>query len=124
MASRPSTHFSWSEFACHDGTPCPGHAHLDVIALCRTYLEPARQHFGPCTVISGYRTPQHNQDVGGAHDSFHLYKADRQGVAADVAFARGGPRDWYAWLDGLHPGGLGLYPGHVHVDNRAGHARW
>ena len=47
-----------------------------------------------------------------------------KGAAADVRCARGTPRQWYAFLDRLDPGGLGLYVGHVHVDNRSGRARW
>jgi hypothetical protein len=41
--------------------------------LCTLLLEPIRARFGPVNVHDGYRTPEHNQRVGGAADSQHLY---------------------------------------------------
>jgi uncharacterized protein YcbK (DUF882 family) len=122
--SRPSPHFTWREFACHDGTPVPLHAHSDVGRLCRSYLEPLRSRYGPVTIISGYRHRSYNAQVGGAPASMHIYRIDRRGAAADIKCARGSPREWFAFLDRMHPGGLGYYPSHVHVDNRVGRARW
>lgn len=124
MKGRASTHFRYSEFDCHDGTPCPQWAHHSVSHLARYYLEPLRQRFGPVTVISGFRTAEYNRQVGGAPESFHVYELGRQGVAADVACARGGPQAWAALLERLSVPGLGLYDGHVHADTRRGHARW
>lgn len=121
---RPSRHFAMREFDCHDGTPVPPHAWPDVSGLCVRYLEPLRRLYGPVRVISGYRPPDYNRQVGGAPASMHIYRRDRQGAAADVTCSRGRPADWHAALERLNPGGLGLYPDHVHVDSRAGHARW
>lgn len=93
--------------------------------LCHRYLEPLRDAYGPTRVVSGYRTRGYNRLVGGAPQSFHIYRSSRQGVAADVSCARGTPAAWFAFLDELvGDGGVGRYSGHVHVDNRAGHARW
>jgi len=75
-------------------------------------------------IVSGYRTRKYNALVGGAPGSFHVYSDARYGVAADVVCARGGPQAWYSTLARLDPGGLGLYPAHVHVDNRLTRARW
>jgi uncharacterized protein YcbK (DUF882 family) len=121
---RLSPHFDTQEFACHDGTPVPRHAYDDLRRLAELYLEPLRERFGPVTILSGYRTPAYNREVGGAPASFHVYSQGRWGAAADVRARRGEPRTWHRYLASLDPGGLGLYPHHVHVDNRAGHARW
>ena len=95
-----------------------------VRELCQLYLEPLRTRFGPVLVISGYRTPAYNQLVGGAPASKHIYHGAHSPVAADVSCKRGRADDWYDFLAGLAPGGLGHYTSHVHVDNRRGHARW
>jgi zinc D-Ala-D-Ala carboxypeptidase len=80
--------------------------------------------YGPTLVTSGYRSPAHNARVGGAPRSVHMAGQGLPGVAADVKCSSGTPRAWYALLDELGPGGLGLYAGHVHVDTRPGRARW
>lgn len=121
---RLSPHFESHEFDCHDGTPVPAHAYDDLRELCRLYLEPLRARWGPVHVISGYRPRAYNAQVGGAPQSFHIYLARRRGAAADVSCSRGAPESWAVTLDRLNPPGLGRYPGHVHVDTRAGHARW
>lgn len=124
MSDRITTHFILSEFAEHDGVRVPAHALVQLHELCRDYLEPLRRRFGPVVVMSGYRTADYNHRVGGAPHSFHIYEPGRAGVAADVVPATGEPRQWYDFLDRLGAGGLGLYRGHVHVDNRPGRARW
>jgi hypothetical protein len=46
-------------------------------------------------------------------------------VAADLVFARGAPPEWADAAESLCArGGLGRYPGFVHVDNRGAKARW
>jgi len=45
----------------------------NAVQLCTLLLEPIRAQFGPVNVHDGYRTPEHNQRVGGAADSQHLY---------------------------------------------------
>lgn len=117
-------HFDSAEFSCHDGTPAPRDSYDQLRDLCRRYLEPLRREFGAVTILSGYRTASYNREVGGAPHSYHVYDRHDVGVAADIAAAHGHPRDWYEALDAMEPGGLGYYAGHVHVDNRSGHARW
>jgi hypothetical protein len=50
--------------------------------LCEKLLEPIRAKYGlPVFVTSGYRSPEHNERVGGKSKSFHLFGEDR--CAAD-----------------------------------------
>jgi uncharacterized protein YcbK (DUF882 family) len=121
---RLSRHFVLSEFEQHDGTPVPAFAIPPLRQLCRILLEPLRERFGATVVMSGYRTATYNARVGGAPMSFHIYKPSRPYAAADVVPHLGSPAEWYELLDRLGAGGLGLYRGHVHVDNRPGRARW
>lgn len=121
---RLTEHFSTEEFACHDGTPAPSWSYTGLRQLAAGFLEPLRARYGPVRIISGYRPAGYNRQVGGAPNSFHIYRRARAGVACDLACARARPADWYRTLDLMHPGGLGRYPGHVHVDTRPGHARW
>jgi uncharacterized protein YcbK (DUF882 family) len=135
VASQLTPHFKLSEFATHDGTPVPADRVDDYLRLCRLVLEPMRERFGVCSVVSGYRHPAYNRRIGGARQSVHM--AGRgggiAGVAADVRFARGSVHDWHRLADALLTkhyapgGGLGYYPqpgGWVHVDTRAYRARW
>ena len=68
--------------------------------LCKTILEPLRQHFGePVIISSGYRCNQLNIKVGGAYASQHTL-----GEAADIVppyNQRQTPHslhDWFEWL--------------------------
>jgi uncharacterized protein YcbK (DUF882 family) len=117
-------HFASSEFASHDGAATPRRQLHWLRRLCIDYLEPLRQEFGPVTVVSGHRSSTHNASVGGARASFHMRIRGRRGAAADVRCRRGSPAQWHAFLDRLGAPGLGRYPSWVHVDNRAGRARW
>ena len=125
MASRRlSPHFTEDEFDCHNGAEAPDGYLYWAAKLCHDYLEPLRAVYGPVTILSGFRTAQYNGQVGGAPASFHTRRAGRRGAAADITCAKGTPREWYQALDGAGIPGLGIYPGHVHADNRAGRARW
>jgi uncharacterized protein YcbK (DUF882 family) len=117
--------FLVAEFRSRDGAPVPAVAHGELQDLVAELLDPLRSRFGRTTVTSGYRSPEHNAAVGGAPRSFHRYELQPgRGVAADVRCARGGPREWAAFLDNRGAGGLGTYPNFVHVDTRAGSSRW
>lgn len=91
-----------------------------VGALCAMFLDPLRATFGPCTVHSGKRSPQHNADVGGAPESRHVYSRRPLEAAGDVSFARGSPAQWAGAARVLARrygrGGVGKYTTHVHVD--------
>lgn len=120
-----SPHFRLQEFACKDGTKVPRASVPALQRLCTEVLEPLREQFGPCNVMSGYRPTAYNSRIGGAKFSQHIYDLHPNSVAADLTFRRGRPADWAEAAEPLCPaGGLGRYSGFVHVDNRAGRARW
>jgi uncharacterized protein YcbK (DUF882 family) len=105
--------------------------HNGLEYLCRKFLEPLRARFGPVHVNSGFRTVSYNRSVGGASNSFHIYSIhDGNDQAADITCQRGSPRLWHAFLADIRErkrggnGGLGLYPGFVHVDIRDYRADW
>jgi len=117
---RVGVHFRAGEFfpPDHDRRP-PERGFTGLQRLCLTALDPMRSRFGVCTVNSGYRSAQRNQQVGGAPRSFHRYELREWRVpAADVRFARGTPLDWARHAVSLGVGGVIRYPTHVHVDLR------
>ena len=80
-------HFTLSEFersataeANNINNSCPSQYIPALSQLCKTILEPLRQHFGePVIISSGYRCNQLNVKVGGAYASQHTL-----GEAADI----------------------------------------
>jgi len=103
-----SDHFSRSEFAC----PCCGKLKIDMRLI--DQLERLRFLLGkPIIILSGYRCPQHNREVGGRPDSQHLY-----GRAADIRVEGLTPRAVFLEALRCEFGGIGLYPNFVHVDVR------
>ena len=133
MATRKrlSAHFTVEEFDCRDGTKVSSRDYDGLSYLCRTFLEPLREKYGPVHVNSGFRTASYNRQIGGASQSFHIYTIhDGNDQAADVTCARGSARDWHRTLNWLRTryrdgkGGLGLYSNFVHVDIRDFKADW
>lgn len=123
-STRLTPHFRLGEFAMRDGTLPPAASHEPLRRLCREVLEPMRARFGLCVVTSGYRTVARNRAVGGAQDSRHVYDKHADTPAVDVTFGRGTPEQWAAMAISMGVGGVGLYPSHVHVDQRRGLVRW
>lgn len=126
-----TAHFTVYEFRCHDGTPYPDEWVADRLTVLCATLEMIRAEVGGRAVhiISGYRTPVHNEALrssdgsgtGVAKNSQHLV-----GRAADIAVEGMRPRDVHAAVMRLFKagklsslGGIGLYAGWVHVDIRA-----
>jgi uncharacterized protein YcbK (DUF882 family) len=121
LLSDPGRHFTWAEF----GNP-PRHRHSAIRLLCRRYLDPLRDKYGPVWVNSSDRSVQRNTDVGGAPRSYHVPAFHPHHAAADVHCVGGDPQRWAAFLDQVDPdsGGVGVYLTHVHVDTRHSRARW
>lgn len=126
--------FNIKEFDTKDGTKVPAKYEGQVKRLCEWFLEPMRKKFGACVVLSGYRHEAYNRAIGGARFSFHVYddRLPREGVAADVLFAKGNPKEWASYARRLRArnrkglGGVGYYPnsGFVHVDSRDYKSDW
>lgn len=128
--NRLSAHFKADEFYCHDGSAPPIVAKAAMVKLCRDFLEPLREQFGTCSILSGYRHTLYNIRIGGARFSQHVYEYNFESVATDLRFARGDPTSWAAYArklrNKLGHGGVGRYinDGFIHVDNRGYKADW
>lgn len=112
-----SKNFAVKEFACADGSDA-----VFVSPELVTVLQKIREHFGkPVSINSAFRTAAHNEKVGGAPQSQHLY-----GMAADVHIAGVTPKAIAAYAETLllGSGGIGVYDGFCHVDVRAARSRW
>lgn len=117
--------FNSQEFDCRDGTPVPIPLLDNVLELAKN-LQVLRDDIGePIHVNSGYRTPAYNKKIGGAPASQHL-----KAKAADITAKGFTPRQLAARIEKLIKekklwfGGIGIYPGFVHVDIRKNKARW
>ena len=105
-----SEHFNLSEFErsatadrLHIDNSCPSSLIPQLSTLCKTILEPLREHFGePVIISSGYRCNQLNVKVGGAYASQHTL-----GEAADIvplppagslSYKPSALSSWFDWL--------------------------
>lgn len=117
--------FTFEEFACKDGTQVP-FSYWGNVKLLAANLQVLRDHLKePIHVNSGYRTHEYNERVGGKPASKHLIAQ-----AADITVKSKTPKQLHAIIEKLiaekklYFGGLGLYPGFVHVDIRKRKTRW
>jgi len=105
----PFQYFSLEEFKCKGS----GYVAMDHELLSR--LDLLRHNLGlPLYVVSGYRSENHNKNVGGAKNSYHL-----KGQAVDIAWARMNAREKRRLLQQAQHvgfGGLGFYSTFVHLD--------
>lgn len=91
-----------------------------------TNLEVLRAHFNvPVTLTNAYRSPEHNEAVGGSKNSQHLL-----GKAADIKMKGIAPNEVADAIEFLidmglmKEGGLGRYNTFTHYDIRGTKARW
>ena len=110
-----SVHFNRSEFACKCGC---GYDTVDTKLI--EAVEAVRVQFGPTTVTSGCRCPEHNEEVGGVKASQHV-----QGRAADLQVSGVNPDEVAKFSMGLKGISVGRYNTFTHIDSRSGiEARW
>jgi peptidoglycan hydrolase-like protein with peptidoglycan-binding domain len=122
-------HFNWSEFTdrvsgTFNGGKVSAAAAKENARRCMYKLEALRLKLGnkAITVNSGFRSIQHNSDIGGASDSMHLY-----GTAADLDVPGVTNKTVYQKAETCGFSGLETYnTDHQHVDSRAdlGRAWW
>ena len=113
--------FDSKEFASRDGAPSP-YGPMNVRQELVDFLNQLRLRFGkPLVVTSGYRSPEHNQAVGGVANSYHT-----QGLAADIRpeNQKDLPALWELCRRLNVTGGVGIYDTFVHVDRRGYAARF
>jgi len=120
-----TANFDSTEFDCHDGTKVPLALMPNLILLAKN-LEIIRDYFkAPVTIVSGYRSPKHNKNVGGAKLSQHL-----KAKAADIKIKGYNSRQIHTGIlklindKKIIAGGVGLYDSFVHYDIRDVHAIW
>jgi uncharacterized protein YcbK (DUF882 family) len=107
--------FRYSEFWDHGVEP-PEKYYENILALAKE-LQKVRDAVGkPITINSGWRTKQHNAEVGGASNSMHLY-----GKAADVRIKGLEPKFANIYLAKFgNFTGMGVATTYTHVDIRDG----
>jgi uncharacterized protein YcbK (DUF882 family) len=120
-----TTNFSLNEFACKDGTPVPDELKSNVQALAEQ-LQILRDYLNePIHINSGYRTLAYNKKIGGKPNSYHM-----KAMAADITVKSKTPKQLASVVEKLISngtlkiGGIGVYPGFVHIDTRKTKARW
>ena len=60
-------------------------------------LEPVRRHFGPVIILSGIRSPELNEAIGGSRNSDHMYRANSGAVDFTVPGVSD-MRDVFDWI--------------------------
>lgn len=122
---RITKNFDLAEFNCRDGRVVPDKYLPNVIKLAEN-LQILRDDIGESIHInSSYRPEDYNKKIGGAKNSQHLTAS-----AADITAKSFTPKQLAARVEKLIAagklsfGGLGIYPGFIHVDIRKKKARW
>lgn len=117
--------FRKKEFESKDGAEMPSDV-LENIKELATNLQVLRDELkAPITINSGYRSPKHNFNVGGASRSQHLL-----GNASDIVVDGYTPKEVAIVIEELikegkmKQGGLKAYQSFVHYDIRGVKSRW
>ena len=105
-----SENFKVKEFACKDNTD----KILIDVTFVKTHLQDIRSHFGkPVIINSAYRTPNYNNYVGGAKNSYHM-----KGRAFDISIKGVTPQEIARYAASIGVPGIIQYNSFVHVDSR------
>lgn len=119
-------HFQIEAANCKDGTPLPVHLYDNAKKVAEN-VEVLRFAIGgiPIHVNSWYRTPEHNFKENGKFNSQHLLaKAMDIWVTGIDSFTLYVIVEALIRLGKMEEGGLGLYDGFIHYDNRGYLSRW
>lgn len=115
--------FNMSEMEFYDRVPANL---LEKAKEVLTNIQVLREALGaPISIMSGYRSPERNAEVGGAPKSQHM-----EGNATDLQCKTKTPLEMYNMVEKLikegkmKQGGLGIYDGWIHYDTRGARARW
>ncbi|MEM9264918.1 MAG: D-Ala-D-Ala carboxypeptidase family metallohydrolase [Cyanobacteria bacterium P01_F01_bin.13] len=120
-------HITYGEFALYEDERRfrYGYQCQTAYAICR-FLEKCRAYFGgnPLVITSGYRPPEINAQIGGAHRSEHLYDAPDTG-AVDFYIQGVSIYEVESWCDQNYPHsiGYGANRGFIHLGMRPGKPR-
>jgi uncharacterized protein YcbK (DUF882 family) len=115
----PEGYWRWENFTPKE-IACRGTGKLLVNEDALDKLQALRDKIGkPFHVNSGYRSPEHNEAVGGAPNSKHM-----EGIAFDISLSNLDRQILYqeAMAHGFN--GIGQYPSFMHIDTRQNKARW
>lgn len=122
---RLTKNFDREEFDCNDGMQVPAELIPNVIELARNLQVLRDEIKEPVRINSGYRHKAYNKKIGGAPSSQHILAK-----AADITAKSYTPKQLAAVVEKLIRekklwfGGVGVYPGFIHVDIRKNKARW
>jgi len=115
--------FNMSEMEFYDRVPANL---LEKAKDVLTNIQVLREALGaPISIMSGYRSPERNAEVGGAPKSQHM-----EGNATDLQCKTKTPLEMYNMVEKLikegkmKQGGLGIYDGWIHYDCRGTRQRW
>ena len=115
-----SKNFSRAEFKCCG--KCCGCDYDTVDSELIDVLQALREHYkSPVKITSGNRCPEHNSNVRGSRDSYHV-----KGRAADIQIENVQPVVVQDYLKAAYPGkfGIGCYALFTHIDTRTKKGRW
>ena len=114
-----TNNFNKIEFESKDGSEMPNWVLVNIKELAKD-LQVIRDYIKtPIHINSAYRSPSHNNSVGGKTNSYHI-----KGMAADITVKGYTPRKLYSVVRKLRKqgkigvNGIGLYNGFLHVDIR------
>ncbi len=120
-----SKYFKLSEFESKDGAKMPDSVKSNLNELAKN-LDIIREHINePIYINSGYRSPEHNLNIGGAKNSYHM-----KGLASDIRTKSHTPLQLKMIVEKLinegkiKQGGIGLYSTFLHYDIRGFKSRW